>query len=76
MNKLEEFRLNSYENAKIYKERTKRWHDKHIIKKEFKEGDHVLLFNSKLKLFSRKLKSRWSGPFIIKQVYPHGAVKV
>ena len=76
LNKLEEFRLNSYENAKIYKERTKRWHDKHIIKKEFKEGDHVLLFNSRLKLFSGKLKSRWSGPFIVKKVYPHGVVEV
>ena len=76
MNKLEEFRLNSYENAKIYKERTKRWHDKHIIKKEFKKGDHVLLFNSRLKLFPRKLKSIWSSPFIVKHVYPHGPVEV
>ena len=76
LDELEEFRLNSYENAKIYKERTKRWHDKHIIKKEFKEGDQVLLFNSRLKLFPEKLKSRWSGPFLVKQVFPHGAIEV
>ena len=76
LNELNEFRLNSYENAKIYKERTKRWHDKHILKREFKAGDQVLLFNSKLKLFPRKLKSRWSGPFIVKQVFPHGAVEI
>ena len=76
LNELEEFRLNSYENAKIYKERTKKWHDKHIQKRDFKEGDYVLLFNSKLKLFPGKLKSRWSGPFQIKTVYPHGAVEI
>ena len=76
LNELEEFRLNSYENAKIYKERTKKWHDKHIIKKEFKEGDQVLLFNSRLKLFPRKLKSRWLGPFLVKHVFPHGAINV
>ena len=76
LNELEEFRLNSYENAKIYKERTKKWHDKHIQKRDFKEGDYVLLFNSRLKLFPGKLKSRWSGPFQIKTVYPHGAVEI
>eukprot|EP00257_Ricinus_communis_P028363 XP_025015777.1 uncharacterized protein LOC112537085 [Ricinus communis] len=76
LNELEEFRLTSYENAKIYKERTKRWHDKHILKREFKTGDQVLLFNSRLKLFPGKLKSRWSGPFTVKQVYPHGVVEI
>ena len=76
LNELEEFRLNSYENAKIYKERTKKWHDKHIQKRDSKEGDYVLLFNSRLKLFPGKLKSRWSGPFQIKTVYPHGAVEI
>ena len=76
LNELDEFRLNSYENAKIYKERTKRWHDKHILKREFKAGDQVLLFNFRLKLFPGKLKSRCSGPFIVKQVFPHGAVEI
>ena len=76
LNELEEFRLKSYENARIYKERTKRWHDKHILKREFKAGNQVLLFNSRLRMFLRKLKSRWSGPFIVKQVYPHGAIEI
>ena len=66
LNELKEFRLNSHENAKIYKERTKKWHDKHIMKKKSKEGDQVLLFNFRLKLFLGKLKSRWSGPFLVK----------
>ena len=68
--------MDAYENAKIYKERTKRWHDKHLQKKEFKKGDMVLLFNSRLKFFPGKLKSRWSGPFKIKQFFPHGAVEL
>ena len=42
---------------------------------EFKPGQQVLLFNSRLKLFSRKLKSRWSEPFVITQVFPYGSVE-
>jgi hypothetical protein len=48
---LEEWREKVYHSAKIYKERTKRWHDKRIIKKEFNPGDQVLLFNSRVQLF-------------------------
>lgn len=72
---LEELRRDAYENARIYKERTKAWQDKHI-KREFKVGDKVLLYNSRLKLFPGKLNSRWSGPFQVKQVFPHGAVEI
>ena len=60
---LEEWREKAYHNAKLYKERTKRWHDHRIKQKEFKEGDKVLLFNSKVKLFGEgKLRSKWKGP--------------
>lgn len=76
LNELEELRLDAYENAKIYKERTKKWHDRRIIRREFKEGELVLLFNSRLKLFPGKLRSRWSGPFQVKKVIPSGAVEV
>nr|GEV65756.1 reverse transcriptase domain-containing protein [Tanacetum cinerariifolium] len=38
--------------------------------------DQVLLFNSRLKIFSRKLKSRWSGPSTIDEVYPYGTAKL
>jgi hypothetical protein len=48
---LEEWREKAYHSAKLYKERTKRWHDHRIKLKEFKQGDKVLLFNSKVKLF-------------------------
>ena len=76
LNELDEFRLHAYENARIYKERTKRWHDKHIVRCEFQPGQKVLLYNSRLKLFPGKLRSRWSGPFEIIQVFPHGAVEL
>ncbi|XP_073024319.1 uncharacterized protein [Primulina eburnea] len=76
LNEMEEFRNEAYENAKIYKEQTKKWHDKLIVRKELKPGQQVLLFNSRLKLFPGKLKSRWSGPFFVETVYPHGAIEL
>ena len=58
-----------------YKERTKRWHDKRIEHKEFKPGDKVLLFNSRVKLFGHgKLQSKWKGPFKVIEASPHGVV--
>ncbi|CAL1359155.1 unnamed protein product [Linum trigynum] len=76
LNELDEIRLNPYENARIYKEKTKRWHDQHIVRREFNMGDKVLLFNSRLCLFPGKLKSRWSGPFTVTKVFPHGAIEI
>ena len=46
LSELDEFRNEAYENARIYKEKTKAWHDKHITRKEFTAGQQVLLFNS------------------------------
>ena len=45
-----------------------------ITRKNFNEGDQVLLYDSKLHLFPGKLKSRWTGPFIVQQAYPNGSV--
>jgi len=47
-----------------------------MTRREFKEGDFVLLFNARLKLFSGKLHSRWSRPFKIAKVFLYGAVEV
>ena len=71
---LDELRLFSYENARIYKERTKRWHDKHIQQRKLISGQLVLLHNTKLRLFPGKLISRWSGLFKLIRIYPHGAI--
>ena len=76
LSELDEFRNEAYENARIYKEKTKAWHDKHITRKEFTAGQQVLLFNSCLKLFQGKLKSRWSEPFIVIKVFSHGGAEV
>ena len=76
LNELDEFRNEAYENACIYKEKTKAWHDKHITRKEFTAGQQVLLFNFSLKLFPGKLKSRWSGPFTVTKVFSHGGAEV
>ena len=74
IHELEEIRHLAYESSKIYKEKTKAYHDKWIIDRRFEPNDKVLLFNSRVKLFPGKLKSRWSGPFTIKEVRPYGAV--
>ena len=76
LNELEELRNDYYENAKIYKEQTKNWHDKHVLRKEFKEGDKVLIFNSGMEIFPGKLRSRWSKSITITSVTPYGAIGV
>nr|GEZ13618.1 reverse transcriptase domain-containing protein [Tanacetum cinerariifolium] len=76
LNELSELRDQAYENSLIYKERTKKLYDGKIKNRIFNVGDQVLLFNSRLKIFSRKLKSRWSGPFTIAKIYPYGTAKL
>nr|GEV66570.1 reverse transcriptase domain-containing protein [Tanacetum cinerariifolium] len=76
LNELNELRDQAYENSLIHKERTKKLHDSKIKNHIFNVGDQVLLFKSRLKIFSRKLKTRWSGPFTIAQVFPYGTVEL
>ncbi|XP_024013119.1 uncharacterized protein LOC112087337 [Eutrema salsugineum] len=74
LNELDEIRHHAYENSKLYKERTKAYHDSKILSRQFEPNDQVLLYNSRLQLFPDKLRSRWSGPFIVKEVRPFGAI--
>jgi transposase InsO family protein len=77
ISELEELRLKAYENASIYKERIKRWYDKRLKKKEFKEGDKVLLYNSRFKTFGKgKLQSKWDRPYVVHSVLSNGAVTI
>nr|GFB42058.1 reverse transcriptase domain-containing protein [Tanacetum cinerariifolium] len=76
LNELSELRDQAYENSLIYKERTKKLHGDKIKNRIFNIGDQVLLFNSRLKVFSGKLKSCWSGPFTISEIYPYGTAKL
>ncbi|GJV41607.1 reverse transcriptase domain-containing protein [Tanacetum coccineum] len=77
LHELDELRLQAYENSKLYKARTKAYHDKKLrVRKEFKAGDKVLLYNSKYKYEAPKLRSKWYGPFIVKHGYPSGYVEL
>ncbi|GJU88863.1 hypothetical protein Tco_1301286 [Tanacetum coccineum] len=59
LNELMELRDNAYENTRIYKERTKKWHDSRLRgDKDFKVGDLVLLFNSRFKMHPGHWKQR------------------
>jgi hypothetical protein len=75
LNELDELRLDAYANSLIYKEKTKKWHDGRLKSRgDFKVGDRVLLFNSRLKIFTGKFKAKWSGPFVVVKVLPFGAI--
>nr|GEW69243.1 reverse transcriptase domain-containing protein [Tanacetum cinerariifolium] len=76
LNELNELRDQAYVNYLIYKEKTKKLHDSKIKNRIFNVGDQVLLFNSRLKIFLGKLKTRWSGPFAITKVFPYGTVEL
>uniref|UniRef100_A0A1S4DJP9 Reverse transcriptase domain-containing protein n=1 Tax=Nicotiana tabacum TaxID=4097 RepID=A0A1S4DJP9_TOBAC len=76
LNEMEEFCLHAYESVAMYKEKMKFVHDKKILKQKFNSGDLVLLFNSSLKLFLGKLKSKWFGPFKVLSVSPYGAIEL
>lgn len=60
----------------FYKERIKKCHDAKILKREFLMRDEVLLFNKILKFFVSKLKSKWSGIFMVVNVYSSGVIKL
>nr|GEX87460.1 reverse transcriptase domain-containing protein [Tanacetum cinerariifolium] len=76
LNDLNKLRDQAYENSLIYKEKMKKLHDSKIKNRIFNVGDRVLLFNSRLKIFSRKFKTRWSGPVTITKVFPYGTVEL
>ncbi|XP_012844350.1 PREDICTED: uncharacterized protein LOC105964371 [Erythranthe guttata] len=76
LNELDELREQAYESNWLYKGKVKKWHDNNILHRQFQKGQEVLLFNSRLRLFPGKLKSRWSGPFIVQQIFPHGAIEI
>ena len=58
-------------SAISYKDKMKKNRDLKIEKREFMVGDSVLLYNCKLRLFQGKLKSKWTGPYLITQLFPH-----
>ena len=73
---IEELRNDAYDNSRIYKEKLKVAHDKQILRKNFEPNQKVHLYDSRLHLHPGKLRSRWIGPFVVKQVFPNGAVEI
>ncbi|XP_015955614.1 uncharacterized protein LOC107480003 [Arachis duranensis] len=69
---LENIRLEAYENSRLYKEKMKVVHDRHIKRREFRAGELVLLYNSRLRLMPEKLSSRWEGPYRAEKAEPYG----
>lgn len=76
LNELEEIQRDAYENSRIYKDRMKVFYDKYILRKYFEPSQKVLLYNFRLHLFPGKLRSRWTGPFVVKTIFSHRAVEV
>ncbi|XP_057739842.1 uncharacterized protein LOC130956929 [Arachis stenosperma] len=74
LEELECLRLEAYENSRVYKKKVKAVHDKNIKRREFRAGDQVLLYNSRLRLMTVKLTSRWDGPYVVEKVEPYGVV--
>nr|GEV73224.1 hypothetical protein [Tanacetum cinerariifolium] len=77
INELDKMRRDAYESFISYKERTKRLHDKQIkTPTNYEKGDKILLFNSCLRLFLEKLKSRWYGPFSVSKDMKNGSIEL
>ena len=73
---LQELRNESYQNVETYKAKNKAFHNKNINRKTFHVHEKIWLYNSRLKLFPRKLRSRWDGPYEILEVYNNGSVLI
>ncbi|KAL7611654.1 uncharacterized protein LOC111912383 [Lactuca sativa] len=73
---LEEIRNEAYENEVLYKERTKAYHEKMIVRKVFEKGQKVLLYHSRFKLIPGTLRSRWEGPFGVTNIFEHSTIEI
>ncbi|XP_076895291.1 uncharacterized protein LOC143547866 [Bidens hawaiensis] len=74
---LEELRDAAYSRSFNIKEKMKALHDRHMKGgKEFKKGDKVLLFNSRLKLFAGKLRSKLTRSYLVKEDFPYGVIEL
>jgi hypothetical protein len=76
LSSLDEWRSEAYENARLFEEKVKKWHDRRILKREFHVGEKVRLYGSRLRFFAGKLLSKWEGPFVIEEVYRSSAIKI
>ena len=76
LQELQELRHDAYDNAEIYKEKTKAFHDRNIKRRTFHVNEKVWLYNSHLKLFPGKLRSRWDSPYVVVESFDNGSVLI
>ena len=76
LQELQELRPDAYENVEIYKEKTKAFHDRNIRRQTFHVNEKVWLYNSCLKLFPSKLRSRWDGPYMVVESFENGSLLI
>ena len=76
LHELEELRNEAYNNSTIYKDKMKKFHDKHLSRKQFFLKQKVWLYNSRLNLFPSKLKSKWDGPTVVIEIFENRAVLI
>ncbi|XP_016195714.1 uncharacterized protein LOC107636735 [Arachis ipaensis] len=72
LQELECLRLEAYENSRLYKEKVRAVHDKNIKRREFRPGELVLLYNSRLRLMPDKLRCRGEGTYRVEKAEPYG----
>ena len=71
---MEEYRILVGFHQEVHKEMDKAWHDRHIKRKSFKEGDLVLVYDSKFLQHLGKFRMHWLGPYEVKNVIEGGIV--
>ena len=76
LQELQELRHDAYGNVEIYKEKTKAFHDRNIRRRNFNVNEKVWLYNSRLKLFPSKLRSRWDGPYVAVESFDNRSVLI
>jgi hypothetical protein len=76
LTELEKLKNDAYDSSRKYKEHMKKVHDQGILRRSFELGQKVLFYNSRLYLFPGRLKSQWTGPFIIRTVFSYGAIEI
>ncbi|XP_076960135.1 uncharacterized protein LOC143636423 [Bidens hawaiensis] len=73
---IEELRDEAYDCASTYNLKMKKVDDANILLKNFEVGQKVWLYNTRMKLFSGKLKSKWTGPYLVIKVGNHGQYEI
>jgi hypothetical protein len=67
LSSLAEWRNEAYENARLFKEKVKEWHDRRILKREFHVGEKVLLYRSRLRFFVENYSQKGKDPLLLKR---------